>query len=362
MKGVTIQGEEPDPYTIIDFNFMLTTELDYALPADLIAQTPSEPRDTSRLMLIDRATQSVSHRKFWELPQLLNSGDLLVANDSRVIPARLFGHKPSGGKVEILLLRKLDNLTWRGLVGGRHVQQVDLLVSPDKTLHATVTLAEGGADWLLRFDEPIDAYLNQLGVMPLPPYIHTHLQDAERYQTVYARLAGSAAAPTAGLHFTPQLVQRLAATGIGLAFVTLHIGLDTFKPISEDRVENHQIHSEWCELPVETARAMAQAKGAQRRVVAVGTTSVRVLESAASQPGSTPGSMQPFSGFTQLYITPGYTFKAVDALITNFHLPKSTLLAMIGAFMGMDLMRAVYAEAIREGYRFYSFGDAMLIL
>ena len=341
---------------------MLTSELDYQLPPELIAQIPVEPRDTSRLMVIRRETRTITHHIFRDLPELLKPYDLLVANDSRVIPARIFGQKPSGGKVELLLLRKLDDHTWRCLVGGRNVRDVLLPVGDGKQLHAHVELVSASdTDWLIHFDEPVDPYLNQVGVMPLPPYIHAELKNPSRYQTVYARVAGSAAAPTAGLHFTPSLIETLAHQSIEMAFVTLHVGLDTFKPISEEVVEQHQIHSEWCELPAETAALMNDRRTKGGRVIGVGTTSVRVLESAASgMPAHVPA--QPYRGFTQLYITPGFEYKAVDALITNFHLPKSTLIAMIGAFMGMDLLRQAYAEAIREHYRFYSFGDAMLVL
>ncbi|MCL5995079.1 MAG: tRNA preQ1(34) S-adenosylmethionine ribosyltransferase-isomerase QueA [Chloroflexi bacterium] len=341
---------------------MLTTELSYELPPELIAQKPVEPRDSSRLMVVRRDCQSISHRRFHELSTLLGEHDLLVANDSRVIPARLNGIKPTGGKVELLLLRKLDAITWLGLVGGRNVRQVDIVVGESHIVTATVMPQPDDAGWIITFSEPIDAHLNRVGEMPLPPYIHESLNDPSRYQTVYARISGSAAAPTAGLHFTPKLIEALGHAGIRMAFVTLHVGLDTFKPISEDTVEAHKIHSEWCELPAETADAIAGAKANGGRVVAVGTTSARVLETVASGMRETRSGIHPFHGFTKLYITPGYQFGLVDAIITNFHLPKSTLLAMIGAFMGMDLMNKAYAEAIQERYRFYSFGDAMLIL
>jgi S-adenosylmethionine:tRNA ribosyltransferase-isomerase len=339
---------------------MLIRELDYYLPPDLIAQTPAEPRDSCRLLVVDRAAGAITHRVFSELPQILRAGDLLVANDSRVIPARLYGNKPTGGKAELLLLRKIGPRQWRGLVGGRHVREIDLRVSDTRVVRAVVEESDGKADWLITFDESIEPYLDAIGAMPLPPYIHEKLTDQTQYQTVYARIKGSAAAPTAGLHFTPGLIERLGQTGMDMAFVTLHVGLDTFKPITEDVVELHQIHSEWCEMPSEAAQSITTCRTGRGRVVAVGTTSVRVLESVAA-PISADG-VQPFSGFTRLYITPGYRFRLVDTMITNFHLPKSTLLAMIGAFMGIDLMHAAYAEAIRERYRFFSFGDAMLIL
>jgi S-adenosylmethionine:tRNA ribosyltransferase-isomerase len=352
---------------------MFTTELDYYLPPEQIAQTPIEPRDASRLMVVDRKTGTIKHHIFRDLPMLLHPGDLLVANDSRVIPARLYGRKPSGGKVELLLLRRLDSVTWRGLVGGRNVQVVQLPIGGGKSLCATVEQQNAGdADWLIHFEEPVEPYLERVGAMPLPPYIHEELQNPSRYQTVYARVTGSAAAPTAGLHFTPQLIETLSRCGIDMAFVTLNVGLDTFKPIDEDIVERHRIHSEWCELPSETAKSILETRSHAGRIVGVGTTSVRVLETAATATSAAEASapvagsgahstIEPYQGFTQLYITPGYRYAAVDAIITNFHLPKSTLLAMIVAFMGMELLKTSYDIAIRERYRFYSFGDAMLI-
>lgn len=339
---------------------MLTSELDYDLPAELIAQIPVEPRDNSRLMVIDRMSAVISHRLFRDLPQLLHPNDLLVANDSRVIAARLYGRKPSGGKVELLLLRKLDSTHWRGLVGGRNVHEVLLMLPGQQTITAQVQYDADADDWMIAFPCPIEPFMDKLGTMPLPPYIHEHLADPERYQTVYAKVTGSAAAPTAGLHFTPTLIQRLQAAGVAFGFVTLHVGVDTFKPISEDTVETHRIHSEWCELPEETATAIEDARSRRGRVVAVGTTSARVLESAALH--NADRTCKTYRGDTQLYITPGYAFGAVDAMITNFHLPRSTLLAMVGAFAGTELMWTAYREAIREHYRFYSFGDAMLIL
>jgi S-adenosylmethionine:tRNA ribosyltransferase-isomerase len=356
---------------------MQTSELDYELPAELIAQHPVEPRDSSRLLVIDRVTHTLWHKHFRDIQALLQPGDLLVANDSRVIPARVFGRKTTGGKVELLLLRKVDATSWRALVGGRHVSAI-VLDAAGHMMRARVDPGEG--ERLVRFDEPIEPHLQSLGVTPLPPYINERLADPERYQTVYARIAGSAAAPTAGLHFTPGLIDALHEQGVQFAFVTLHIGLDTFKPIGEDTVESHQIHTEWCELSAATAEAIHATRARGGRVIAVGTTSARVLETAAvvgtqSTEHRTQSTEQreasvdrrpstvvtPWSGNTSLYITPGYRFRMVDAMITNFHLPKSTLLAMIGAFMGMDLMRAAYTEAIRERYRFFSFGDAMLI-
>ena len=358
---------------------MLTAELDYALPPDLIAQQPAEPRDSSRLMVIDRAAESISHRHFSEIGQVLRPGDLLVANDTGVLNARLVGRKPSGGKAEVLLLRKLNDTDWEALVGGRRVGQVwfDLntptsrvlamsIAESREVLIATVIEKRAGPQSIVRFSEPVEPYLDAIGEMPLPPYIHQKLQDKGRYQTVYARVAGSAAAPTAGLHFTPRLLDGLRAGGVNIAFVTLHVGLDTFKPIEVNEVEAHPIHTEWCELPAITAQAIHQTKAAGGRVIAVGTTSMRVLESWAKEMKNEEWriseEIQAWSGFTNIFITPGFKFKVADALITNYHLPKSTLLALVGAFMGMGLMKHAYTEAIRERYRFYSFGDAMLIL
>ena len=345
---------------------MHVSELDYELPPELIAQHPVEPRDASRLLVCDRATQAHAHRRFYELLELLRSGDLLVANDTSVINARLRGHKPSGGRVEVLLLRKLDDVTWEALVGGRNVARIafDPPSVPGeagaKQLHAEVVANAGESAFVVRFSEPVEPYLDALGEMPLPPYIHERLSDPSRYQTVYSRVAGSAAAPTAGLHFTPQLIERIQAMGVGVTFITLHIGLDTFKPITEETVEAHKIHTEWCRLTPAAADAINQARARSGRVIAVGTTAARVLETAGAGQGDTV--IQPYSGFTSLYITPGYRWRVVDAMITNFHLPRSTLLAMIGAFMGMDFMRRTYALAVQERYRFYSFGDAMLIV
>lgn len=342
---------------------MQTSELDYDLPPDLIAQTPAEPRDSSRLMVIERATGRIAHCVFRDLPALLRAPDLLVANDTRVIPARICARKPTGGRVELLLLRKLDATRWEALVGGHRARECVIDVPDAHPIHGMVQPLPGADDAtrLVEFDAPIEPALERIGVMPIPPYIHQQPDDPTRYQTVYARIAGSAAAPTAGLHFTPELLQTISARGVETAFVTLHIGLDTFKPITEDTVEAHRIHTEWCEASPETAAAVRRAKAAGGRVVAVGTTSARVLETAA-QAADASADIAPFRGFTSIYITPGYRFRAVDALITNFHLPRSTLLAMIGAFMGIDLMWQAYHEAIRRRYRFYSFGDAMLIL
>jgi len=340
---------------------MKTTDFDYELPPELIAQTPIEPRDASRLLVVDRASGRLTHCIFRDIGEYLHPGDLLVANESRVIPARLRARKvPTGGKVELLLLAKRDERTWEALVKGRKVLPgYRLAIGRGKRRVEGEVLeitASGGR--LIAFDQPIEPLLDRLGIIPLPPYIHTPLTNTERYQTVYARREGSVASPTAGLHFTPELLRSLQEAGVRLAFVTLDIGLDTFRPVKEERVENHTIHTERCELSPEVAALINQTKKAGRRVIAVGTTVVRVLETAARQSPE----VRPFSGSTDLFIYPGFRFRTVDALITNFHLPRSTLLMLVCAFAGRELIFKAYQEAIRQRYRFYSFGDAMLIL
>lgn len=359
---------------------MRTDRFDYELPKELIAQEPVEPRDASRLMVVDRATGRIAHHRFYELVDLLQPGDILVANDSRVMPARLFARKATGGRVEILLLVRRDDRTWEALVRGHRVRPgVTLYLEARPHISAEVLEVTPSGGRLLRFSEPLTPYLREVGHIPLPPYIHKPLKDPERYQTVYAREEGSAAAPTAGLHFTPRLIKQLEKKGVQFYFVTLHVGIDTFRPITEEQVEEHKIHSEWAELSPEVAAALNRAKAEGRRIIAVGTTTMRVLETATHPenvhgedamvgwPAGTPeevtrGPLVPFRGWTGLYIVPGFDFRAVDALITNFHLPRSTLLVLVAAFMGEDLMWRAYREAIAQRYRFYSFGDAMLIL
>ena len=350
---------------------MKTAEFDYELPPELIAQTPIEPRDASRLMVVDRHTGEIAHRHFCDLPDLLQPGDLLVHNESRVIPARLFARKPTGGKVEILLLRQCAGDTWETLVRGRRIRagmRLALFDGPEGLpigAEAEVVEERERGMRVLTFDRPVLPLAERVGVTPLPPYIHTSLADAERYQTVYAHTPGSAAAPTAGLHFTPELLHRLRGMGVRSAFVTLHIGLDTFRPVSEEHVEDHRMHTEYCSLTPQVAGQVNRTRLEGHRVVAVGTTSVRVLETAAikaQSPKPKAETVQPFEGATDLFIYPGYEFHVVDALITNFHLPRSTLLMLVAAFASRELMNRAYAEAIRERYRFYSFGDAMLIL
>lgn len=348
-----------------------TSDFSYDLPERLIAQHPIEPRDASRMLVLDRASGVISHRHFRDIADLLRPGDLLVANESRVIPARVFGRKvPSGGKVELLLLGRRNDTTWEALVRGRRIRPGDRVGLPDAggpapesayRIVGEITDETPAGGRLMRFPQPIDAMLDDLGVVPLPPYIHEPLEDQERYQTVYARVRGSAAAPTAGLHFTEALIDTLLTKGVQFAYAVLHIGLDTFRPVSEGRVEDHVIHSEYCELSPAVAEQINAAKRDGRRVIAVGTTAVRVLESAATAAGVAE-TVAPFSGHTRLYIYPGYEFRVVDALITNFHLPRSSLLMLVSALAGRDLIMRAYKEAIAREYRFYSFGDSMLIV
>jgi len=357
-----------------------TDEFDYVLPPERIAQTPIEPRDASRLMVIHRASGHIEHRHFCDLPAYLRAGDALVLNDSRVIPARLFARKPSGGQVEVLLLRRLDDERWEALVGGKRVRRGSrlLIQADDVQLGVRVVDDLGEARRIVAFDAALRPLLDRLGHTPLPPYIHTPLSDSERYQTVYSRAEGSAAAPTAGLHFTPELLVTVRERGVGIVYTTLHIGLDTFKPVTAERVEEHAIHSEWASLSPEAARTLNQVRLSGGRIVAVGTTAVRTLETAALRAAGVTGSLRAASrqaltvcpwqtvtaweGQTDLFIYPGFQFRAVDALVTNFHLPRSSLLMLVSAFAGRELIRRAYEVAIGEGYRFYSFGDAMLIL
>jgi S-adenosylmethionine:tRNA ribosyltransferase-isomerase len=341
---------------------VLTRDFDYNLPQELIAQEPIEPRDTSRLLVLHRATGSIEHRRFGDILEYLRPGDLLVANETRVIPARLSARKvPSGGKVELLLLTKHGARRWEALVKGRTVragQRLRLVGGDGVPLEGVVeSIAESGGR-LIRFDEPVDSRLDRLGIVALPPYIHRPLEDPERYQTVYSRVEGAVAAPTAGLHFTPELIERAKRMGIEWVTVVLHIGLDTFRPVTEDVVEEHRIHSEYCRLADAAAKRINDAKREGRRVVAVGTTCVRVLETAAQR---VPSGVEPWDGHTDLFIHPGYHYQVVNALITNFHLPRSSLLMLVSAFAGLEHVRAAYREAIRLRYRFYSFGDCMLI-
>jgi S-adenosylmethionine:tRNA ribosyltransferase-isomerase len=342
---------------------MQTSDFDYDLPPEYIAQDPVEPRDASRLLVLHRSSGLIEHTIFRNLGDYLESGDLLVLNQTRVIPARLFATKlPGGGKVEILLLSKRDEQSWEALVGGKRLMSGKRLLLINKAgeptgLQAEVAAVLDGSRRLIYFSDQVEKYLPEIGHVPLPPYIHKPVDDAERYQTVYALPVGSAAAPTAGLHFTTGLLEQLKTQGVGIATVTLHVGLDTFAPVTENDPRQHQIHTEWCEVTHETVLQIRQVRQSGKRIVAVGTTSVRTLETAA-----TGGVVHSVSGPTSMYILPGYTFQVVDAMVTNFHLPRSTLLMLVSAFAGREKILATYETAMREGYRFYSFGDAMLIL
>ena len=310
-------------------------------------------------MVLHRDTGHIEHRIFREIGAYLHPNDVLVLNQTRVIPARIYARKPTGGRVELLLLRRRNERDWEALVGGKGLS-VGKTLQVENGPRAEIVEVLNGSERLIRFEQPIEPFFPRVGNVPLPPYIHEKLNDPERYQTVYAREPGSAAAPTAGLHFTPRLLGELEAQGVTLAYVTLHVGLDTFAPVTENDPEQHKIHTEWCELPAETADLINEAREKGGRIIAVGTTSVRTLESAARAAGS--GIIGPYSGPTDLFILPGYRFRLVDAMITNFHLPKSTLVMLVSAFATRQAILAAYESAKRERYRFYSFGDAMLIL
>lgn len=339
---------------------MLTSDFDYHLPLEFIAQTPIEPRHNSRLLVMRRDSGMLEDSQFYKIGAHLNPGDLLVINQTRVIPARLHARKNTGGRVELLLLKQREAGLWEALVGGKGLR-AGVRVRVENGPEVEVVQELAGSERLIRFLQPVDDLLPSIGEMPLPPYIHEKLQVPERYQTVYAAVTGSAAAPTAGLHFTPGLINELETAGIHFARVTLHVGLDTFAPVTESNPGDHKIHTEWCELTHEAAELINRTKESGGRVIAVGTTSVRTLESASAG-GLKPGRVVPFSGPTGLYILPGYEFKVVDAMVTNFHLPKSTLLMLVSAFAGRENVLDAYSAAMKRGYRFYSFGDAMLIL
>ena len=339
---------------------MKTSDFNYDLPEELIAQTPLERRDGSRLMHLDRITGAVEHRHFFDLPEYLRPGDCLVLNDSRVLPARLIGRRETGGAVEVLLLRDRGEGVWECLTRpGRKTQPGTKLSFGEGELTATVVDAIEDGNKLIKFhyEGIFLEVLERLGKMPLPPYIKTELEDQERYQTVYSREVGSAAAPTAGLHFTPELLEKIAAMGVKVCYLTLHVGLGTFRPVKADNSEEHEMHSEYCIVPDETAKIVTETKKAGGRVVCVGTTSCRTIESFANEDGT----LDPKSGWTDIFIFPGYRFKCMDALVTNFHLPESTLIMLVSAFAGREHVLAAYEEAVRERYRFFSFGDAMFI-
>lgn len=340
---------------------MKTSDFFYHLPEELIAQTPLQQRDSSRLMVLDRKTGQVTHKHFYDIIDYLQPGDCLVMNDSRVLPARLLGHRPSGGAVELLLLRDLGDKKWECLAKpGRKCQVGQELVFGDGTLTAAVVAVQDDGNRVVEFhyEGIFLEVLEKLGKMPLPPYIKAELQDQERYQTVYSREVGSAAAPTAGLHFTRELLEKIQANGIATAFVTLHVGLGTFRPVKAEEITDHHMHAELCMISQKTADILNDTKAHGGRIICVGTTSCRTLESLVNDDGS----FQAKSKWTEIFIYPGYTFKAMQGLITNFHLPESTLVMLVSAFAGRDHVLAAYEEAVKERYRFFSFGDAMMIL
>jgi S-adenosylmethionine:tRNA ribosyltransferase-isomerase len=351
---------------------MRASDFDYILPPERIAQTPIEPRDHARLLVLHRDTGALEHRVFTDLVDYLRPGDLLVANQSRVLPARLLGVKESsGGRVELLLLAARADLgpdRWEALARpSKRIHEGQRLLFGDGALVAEVEGATPGGERVVRLvsrEGTVAQAVERVGVTPLPPYIHEKLADPERYQTVYAHDPGSAAAPTAGLHFTPALLERIEAMGVGIAYVTLHIGLDTFRPVEKDDLTDHVMHSEGIEVNAETAARVNATRATGGRIFAVGTTSTRTLEAVAGLAAERGAGelLIPYQGRTALFITPSYQFRAVDALITNFHLPRSTLLALVSAFAGRERILAAYAEAIAREYRFYSFGDAMLLI
>ena len=339
---------------------MNKSDFDFYLPEELIAQTPLEKRDTSRLLHLDKQTGEIEHKHFYDIKQYLHEGDCLVLNDSRVLPARLIGARPTGGTVELVLLKDLGDNRWECLSRpGRKTKPGQELVFGNGELTAVVEEVTLGGNRIVKFSyEGIFLeILERLGKMPLPPYIKEELQDSERYQTVYSKELGSAAAPTAGLHFTKELLAEIADMGVKICYVTLHVGLGTFRPVKADKIEDHEMHSEFCFVPEETAETVNAVKRAGGRVIAVGTTSCRTLESFTTEDGT----LQVTSGWTNIFIYPGYKFKCIDALITNFHLPESTLIMLVSALAGRENILNAYNTAVKERYRFFSFGDAMRI-
>jgi len=346
---------------------MRTEDYDYELPESLIAQTPNQERSGSRLLVLDKHSGTCQHDQFVHLPNILAPGDLLIANDSRVLPARLFGHKEeTGGAIELLLLRPHAEGVWEVLAKpGKRLRAGHTIIFGDGTLSAKVLA--GGVDGtrLLRFShvgEALETDFERLGEMPLPPYIHEKLEDKERYQTIYARAKGSVAAPTAGLHFTPDVFAELSARGVAVEFVTLHVGLGTFRPVQADEIQEHHMHSEWFQVPVALLDRIKEVRARGNRVLSVGTTTVRALESAArARSAADIAGDELITGWTDIFLYPGVPFLATDALLTNFHLPRSTLLMLVAALTGRERMLQAYETAVAEGYRFFSFGDAMLI-
>ena len=339
---------------------MKKSDFYFDLPEELIAQTPLEKRDESRLLCLDKNTGSMEHRHFYDLPDLLQEGDCLVLNNSRVLPARLIGARPTGGAIELVLLRDLGDNRWECLSRpGRKTKPGQHILFGNGELEAIVEETAPGGNRIVRFlyEGIFLEVLERLGRMPLPPYIRAELENPERYQTVYAKELGSAAAPTAGLHFTQERLEPLRAKGVRTEFITLHVGLGTFRPVKEDEIEDHEMHSEFCMIPPETAEAVNTAKKNGGRIIAVGTTSCRTLESFAKDDGT----LEPSSGWTDIFIYPGYRFKCIDALITNFHLPESTLIMLVSALAGREHILNAYRTAVENRYRFFSFGDAMFI-
>lgn len=339
---------------------MRTHDFWYELPEELIAQTPLKQRDSSRLLVMDRETGEISHKHFGDIIDYLHSGDCLVMNDSRVLPARLLGHRPTGGAVEVLLLRDLGDKKWECLCKpGRKMQPGNEVIFGNGELTATVdsVLEDGNRIVEFQYDGIFLEVLERLGKMPLPPYIKEELQDQERYQTVYSREIGSAAAPTAGLHFTNELLDKIRNKGVNIAFVTLHVGLGTFRPVKAEEITEHHMHSELCMIGREAADILNETRAKGGRIICVGTTSCRTLESLVNEDGS----FEAKSKWTEIFIYPGYQFKAMQGLITNFHLPESTLVMLVSAFAGREKVLAAYHEAVAQRYRFFSFGDAMFI-
>ena len=339
---------------------MKTSDFYFDLPPELIAQTPIAQRDTSRLLTLNKQTGAVEHKHFYDLPSMLRPGDCLVLNNSRVLPARLIGHRPTGGACEILLLVDKGDNVWECLVRpGRKLKPGAEVIFGDGQLKATIEAEADDGKRLVRFHYQgiFLEILEQLGKMPLPPYIKEELEDNERYQTVYSREVGSAAAPTAGLHFTQELLEQIQAMGVKICYVTLHVGLGTFRPVKADNITDHEMHSEFCMISEETAQIINQTKRDGGRVICVGTTSCRTIESWAAEDGT----MKECSGWTNIFIYPGYQFKVLDCLITNFHLPESTLIMLVSALAGREQVMAAYHQAVEEKYRFFSFGDAMFI-
>lgn len=337
---------------------MKTSDFYYNLPKERIAQTPVTPRDHARLLVYNRQDKSIAHRHFYDLADYLTPGDCLIVNDTKVLPARLLGRRKTGGAMEVLLLRRLSQTGWQVMCRPAKRARVgeEILFAPALRARVTAVLEEGLREVEFLFEGVFETLLDELGQMPLPPYITERLADKNRYQTVYAREAGSAAAPTAGLHFTPGLLEKIRAKGVAIAPVLLHVGLGTFRPVQAESIEGHHMHSEYYEMPAETQKILRETRARGGRIFAVGTTSARVLETAALSEKEAP------SGFTDIFLYPGCTFRSTDCLITNFHLPESTLLMLVSALAGREEMLRVYNEAVKEEYRFFSFGDAMLIL